>query len=496
MNRLFYTISALAIGVSAPAHSETLAADLWAEWQAQAAITGQTVNATIVETDTGLTLTNFTTVFADEGITTRGAIDEIQLTENPDGTVSVTFSELYSITVTFAMDDGDPPGNIELQLRHEGLDVRVSGDPGDRTYTYTADSLTLTEGAIWGGDGPPPTIDLDLVMTGLSSTYTITGTEAETMRFVSSASLGSLQMVLELAPPPPEEGQFKAGLLIGPMQSTSSGSVLSLAALNQFAGEIPPGLELEGTVSYGPAGLEMMFEESDDWFQATYTNQGGNAAFGFSDTEVSYDIAASGMDMTMAGAEIPVPVSLGVGSSEISLAIPLAASDELQDVSLRAAYQDVTMGDSLWALVDPGQAIPRDPASMILDVTGQVRLFLDLLTIDPEELTGPPGEVRALSVSELEVSVGGAALTGSADVTFAPGQIMPVPVGSADLQLSGGNALLDALMAGGMVPAQEGAMVRGMANIFARPGAAPDTLETTIEFSEDGSVTANGIPLQ
>jgi hypothetical protein len=87
-------------------------------------------------------------------------------------------------------------------------------------------------------------------------------------------------------------------------------------------------------------------------------------------------------------------------------------------------------------------------------------------------------------------------LSGTAELSFAPGQIVPMPVGSADLRLSGGNALLDALMAGGLVPSDQGAFVRGMANVFARPGATPDTLESTVEFGADGSITANGIPLQ
>jgi hypothetical protein len=194
--------------------------------------------------------------------------------------------------------------------------------------------------------------------------------------------------------------------------------------------------------------------------------------------------------------DLPVPVNLSMASSEASFAVPLAAGDAPQDVTARIAYRDVTIGDGLWAMIDPTNAIPRDPASLILDATGQVQLFMDLVAMDPETLTGPPGELLGLAVNELRADLGGATLSGTADVSFAPGQLIPMPVGAADLRLSGGNALLDALMAGGLVPAEQGAFVRGMANVFARPGAAPDTLETSVEFGEDGSITANGIPLQ
>lgn len=496
MTRLSISLSSLALLATTPAFAETLAADLWAEWQAQAELTGQVVNATVTETDGGLTLSNFTTTAEEDGFSTRGAIDEIQLTENPDGTVSITFSELYSTTFTFEIDPGDPPANIELQLRHEGLDVQVSGDPGNRTYTYAADRLTLSDGAIWGGGGEPPTIDLDLVLSDLSSTYSVTGDTPDTMRFDSTGTIGSLQMALEVLPPPGETGRLKLGMMMGPAEGTSAGTFLSLAALNQADGALPEGLDLTGTTTYESFALEFEFIDPSEQFAIVYTNDGGRLGFGMSQSEISYDIAGQGMEMQISAMNLPVPVNLSMASSEAAFAVPLSAGEAPQDVTARIAYEDIAIGDGLWSMIDPTNAIPRDPASLILDATGQVQLFIDLVAMDPETLTGPPGELRGLSVNELRLGVGGAELSGTADVSFAPGQLIPMPVGAAELQLSGGNALLDALMAGGLVPAEQGAFVRGMANVFARPGATPDTLETSVRFGEDGSITANGIPLQ
>jgi hypothetical protein len=496
MTRFPLSLSTVALVAATPTFAETLAADIWAEWQAQAELTGQIVSATVTETDSGLRLSNFTTLAEEDGFSTRGAIDEIQLIENPDGTVSVTFSELYSTTFTFDVGAGDPPANIEILLRHEGLDVQVSGDPGNRTYVYEADRLTLTDGAIWGGGGEPPTIDLDLVLSDLASTYSVTGDTPDTMRFDSTGTMGRLQMTLEVLPPPGETGRLKMGMVMGAAEGTSAGTFLSLAALNQADGALPDGLDLTGTTSYDSFALEFDFVDVGDQFAVTYTNEGGRLAFGMSEAEISYDIAGQGMQMQIAAMDLPVPVNLSMASSEASFAVPLAAGDAPQDVTARIAYRDVTIGDGLWAMIDPTNAIPRDPASLILDATGQVQLFMDLVAMDPETLTGPPGELLGLAVNEMRADLGGATLSGTADVSFAPGQLIPMPVGAADLRLSGGNALLDALMAGGLVPAEQGAFVRGMANVFARPGAAPDTLETSVEFGEDGSITANGIPLQ
>lgn len=495
MKRLCYAISSIALAAASPALADTSAAELWAEWQAQSALTGQTLSAEATPTANGLTLTNFTTEFADTDFSAVGSIDEVTLIENADGTVSVTYSDLYTVTFTFVVDPGDPPGNFEVLMRHENLQMNVSGDAGARAYAYSADTITVTDGEIWGGGSEPPSIDLDLVMTDIDTTYTVTGTDPEETRFASDGSLGSLSMVLEISDPR-NPGVFKAGMIIGAMNAVSEGSIQSLGSLEQYGGALPEGFDISGTTNYGPLGFEFLFEDDYESFGITYTNDGGAIGAAVSSEALNYDISASGANATILSRDLPVPVQLSTGSSEISLTMPLSASDTPQDMRLRVGVQDLLAGEGLMAMIDPTGGFPRDPASLLLDATGQLQLFVDLMTLDPDELNAPPGELRALMINELRISAGGAELTGTADVTFAPGQLIPMPVGSANIELSGGNALMDALVAGGMVPAAQSGMIMGMANVFARPGAAPDTLETTVEFGADGSITANGVPLQ
>jgi hypothetical protein len=81
--------------------------------------------------------------------------------------------------------------------------------------------------------------------------------------------------------------------------------------------------------------------------------------------------------------------------------------------------------------------VPRNPLTVVLDATAQVQLMVDLMSAEAMAMDRPPGELRALSVSELEVTFGGTSLTGTADMTFAPGQIVPQPVGARTCRLSG-----------------------------------------------------------
>jgi hypothetical protein len=180
----------------------------------------------------------------------------------------------------------------------------------------------------------------------------------------------------------------------------------------------------------------------------------------------------------------------------LSLTVPLAAAPEPSDAAVRLAYRDLAVSEEVWSLIDPSGAVPRNPLTVVLDATAQVQLMVDLMSAEAMEMDRPPGELRALSVSELEVTFGGTSLTGTADMTFAPGQIVPQPVGRADLSLVGGNALLDQLQGAGVINAEQAGMARGVAGMFTRPGAMPDTIETTIEFQQGGGITANGVPLQ
>ena len=145
-------------------------------------------------------------------------------------------------------------------------------------------------------------------------------------------------------------------------------------------------------------------------------------------------------------------------------------------------------------MIDPGEQLPRDPATLIIDLGGQATLTEDIF--DPAyadgPFEGPPGELNGLKVNELKLSLAGAELTGDGDFTFKTEFGIPMPIGIANLMLTGGNGLLDTLVAMGLVPQEQATGARLMTGLFARPGDGPDSLVSTIEMKEDGAILANG----
>jgi hypothetical protein len=497
MSRLLPTVSSLAIIAWSPAQAQVSAAELWAEWQATSAAIGQEMTAQVTQTADGLTLENFTTRTEVDGSTTLGQLERVTMTEMPDGTVSVEISDPYVATLNFPEEPGGPMITIEILMSHEGLGISVAGTPEARSYTYLADAIIISEGAIGNDRGdPPPTIDMEIVARDLAATYLVSGADASNQRFESTGTTGSVAARFDVQPPPGEDGRLKASFALGEMTSDASGTIVALATMQQSASGLPEGFEITGTTSYDWSRFEMSFEDPSDAFNVFYANDGGNFGIALSNAELRYDISAEGMVTRVAGSEIPVPVEASAASSALSLTVPLAASATPSDAAVRLSYRDLAVSEEVWRMMDPTGGVPRNPLTVILDATAQIQLMVDLLGVDAMEMDTPPGELRALTVSELEISFGDTALTGSANMTFAPGQVVPQPVGQANLSLVGGNALLDQLQGAGVIGPEEAGMARGVAGMFSRPGAMPDTLETTIEFGQDGTITANGVPLQ
>ncbi|HKK96878.1 MAG TPA: DUF2125 domain-containing protein, partial [Marivita sp.] len=62
--------------------------------------------------------------------------------------------------------------------------------------------------------------------------------------------------------------------------------------------------------------------------------------------------------------------------------------------------------------------------------------------------------------------------------------------------VSGANALIDKLISMGVLTSEDAMGARMMMGMFAVPGDAPDSLNSTITINEQGHVLANGMRIQ
>lgn len=494
---LFVTLPALILaqGWAQPVLALT-AAELWAEWQAQSAAMGQVV--TVQEQITGdgsLTLNGYATRFSDGEFTTIARLDQVNLRETGDGRVAITTSDSYQLTFSFSADGTAPPVDLNFALIAPDLQVMASGTPAARVYDYTAPRLTLEDRPITGGRPPLPEIATTVTLTDLTARYEIDGTDPTDLRYASSAAISGMAGAIAITPPRRDEGHFKISFALGPSTNVSAGQLGQIAPLAGKPGTIPADFSGSGALAYDSARLEMTFSHPRDGFTFLASNQGGRLSTDVSRDAIDFALSAAQSSTYLAARDLPVPVSFSVGGAELALRLPLSAADQPQRFAVSLAYRDIALSPEIWALGDPAQAIPRDPLTTIIDLSGTARIMRDLVDLDPEELGAIPAELVDLAINELRISAAGAEVTASGRADFPPGP-MPMPIGAVEVQMRGFNALLDRLQAVGLVPIEQLAMARGLLGAFTRPGSAPDTLETRLEFTQGGGISANGVPLR
>lgn len=485
-------LASLCAGAS-PALADISAEELWAAWQENAEITGQEISAEVNTSGSGLTLTNVTVTQDLDDAQTVTSVDEITMTEAGGG-VSIALSNPVRVA-SEVTDDGDQLAYFEVFLTAEALDINVTGDPDNITYTYAADAIRMSEGEVVVEDDEPE-IGLDMVMEGVAAVYTVIDDGTE-MTFSSTGNLAGMSLTLDAKPPAGESGAVNMRMALGAMDLEGSGSLSAIRAFQGTAVDgLPENFSLSSSGNYESLEFFAQGEGEGEQFQMSTTNEGGAVAFSLDENALIYDLSGRGSNVSLQSSDLPVPIDVNAESTRLAVQLPVTPSEDTGDMALTLDYNGLTMSDAIWGLFDPTGAFPRDPAVLRLVATGTARLFTPLIGADPATMIGPPGELRSVDLEDLEISAAGASLTGTGAVTFAPGQLIPQPVGSIDLALAGLNGLLDRLTQAGFLPPEQAGMARGVAGMFARPGATADTLETTIEFLPGGGITANGIPLQ
>ena len=261
------------------------------------------------------------------------------------------------------------------------------------------------------------------------------------------------------------------------------------------------GFAVDGGFSYTGGNSALEGTGDGQSFAAQTSSQGGSFEFGMNASTLTYGVTGKATSISASGSDLPFPVELNLAETALRFVFPIAKSDDPQDFSFLLKLGDFTMSDMIWSIFDPAGNLPRDPATIGLDLAGKLKMLVDIM--DPAEAEAianspvPPGEIHAVTINSLLLQAVGAKLTGQGAFTFdnsdmqtIPG--MPRPEGAIDLALNGANALIDNLIKMGIISDQEAMPARMMMGTFAVPGDGPDSLKSRIEINAQGHILANG----
>ncbi len=494
--------TAAAICFSIPgsaALADVTSQQVWNDWKGYMEGFGYTLQADETVSGDSLTIDNLSaeiTLPEDQG-TASMSLGQVVMTDMGDGTVSITLPAKFPIHYVVDPAEGESV-DAKIDYSSSGSSIIVSGNPEDITYSYemAEAGFVLAELIV---EGEP--VDLNkmaMTMTGVSGS--------------SSAKKGNLRnMVQRFTSGPiafdidvdnPEDGSnVKMSGGYDSLDFEGTGAIpLEMDATN-LAAMMRAGFAFDGSFRFGAGGADFTFADQEEMVEGTSKTGGGHLDVSMDEKALRYAGAATDYDIQLSGGELPFPVEMAMQQTKFDLLLPVAKGDEEQDFAFALTMGDFTMSDLIWSLFDPGAKLPRDPATVVVDTAGKVKLLVDLMDPEAMEAAGAegaePAELHALDLKSLIISIAGAELTGNGGFTFDNSDKMtfdgmPAPTGEIDLKLVGGNGLLDKLVEMGLLPEDQAMGARMMMGLFAVPGAGEDELTSKIEVSGDGQIKANG----
>jgi len=172
------------------------------------------------------------------------------------------------------------------------------------------------------------------------------------------------------------------------------------------------------------------------------------------------------------------------------------ATEAAGDYSFLLKLTDFSLNEEAWAMFDPQAALPRDAAQIAIDISGKTKIDLPgLITAEESGVQPPVPAPESLNITELGLKVAGAALAGTGAFTFDNSMGIPMPLGEANVSVTGANALIDGLIKTGLLSEDDAMGARMMMGMFFVPGANADELTSKIEAKEGMQILVNGQPL-
>lgn len=503
--RSFLATTALGLTLFATTASADLTAeDVWGDWRGYLEGMGYTVTAAEAAAFGTLKVSGIS-VASDGGpsvdaVTVR--ISDLEFVENNDGSVAVMMPSEMPITIDVKNPAPQPLEQIGAVFTQTGQVMTVRGNASALAYDYSADTFGLALTSLTKDGAPMDNVSVRFSMNGTALASKTDVTVSDTRSYAQTMQISSVTYDLFMKEPDNvEQVSINSALSNFSFSGTSNLPAGDVSQTQDVAALLAQGFAFDG--AFDANGTETQIEITSEEGTTKIKTGSARSTVGVAmDTQgVRYDVNADQVQMGGQLAGLPFPLFVEMAKYGFELRAPLTKSDDPQDFKLAFNMTDFTMSDIIWALFDASGKLPRDPATLALDVSGKAKVLVDGLSPQGAQelaLSGTaPAEVEALKIDRLLVDALGAKVEATGDITFDNADTttmagFPKPVGDININIAGANGLMDKLTAMGMLPAEQAMGARMMMGLFAVPGAAPDTLTSKIEFNDAGQILANG----
>lgn len=481
----------LSLLLAQPSLADVTPEDVWQNWQGIYAEMGGKLTTTSVDRigDTLVISGLKNTVDAGLG-KNEVALDELRLRDLGDGTVEVTMSDELRFSSETPGFEGAKTIGTKGRAKMPDLLGTVSGTPEDMAYALEMPQLDLLVEPREDGKAIGK---LELLLSGCIARYHLAGpADAKQLDGEFKASSAALNLDGEDA-----NTGLRASVNAADVSAHMTGNFAGFEEAD-LADALAKGLAVD--MGFGVGALNYDFDVSgSDTARLTGDSQGGDMRIAIDAAKILMAGSGKAVKASFSSADLPIPeVGFSYDEGAFNLTMPLAKADGPQDFTVLTKIVNLQTVEELWALFDPMGLLPHDPATLVFDASGQVRLKSDLMA--SAKGAAPDGELHALSINEITARFGGADLTGQGALTFDNDDLttysgVPAPTGKLDFKLLGGNAFLDKLVNMGLIGPDEAMGARLMLAMFSKVGPGPDELTSALEF-KDKHFFANGQQLQ
>jgi hypothetical protein len=497
-----FLIAAMTVFPATASFADVTPEEVWDNWQLFGTSMGQSIEARLEQN--GDTLIAHDVVMGMSAISgdfmsLEGTIPKIIFAGKRGGTVEITIPEPITYTTSIKADTTRAIAPLDLRSTATFDSTLIaSGSAANMTYEILSGTMTyVTEKQVKDGIALVP----EQIVTALGIQGTMTQSkdgdmittdmdiEAEAVSVLSDGTTDDMT----------NQSSFKAAPV-----SVSGNFTNSMTALDDQMGYLK---SLNGTGIYniGNTVFETTTGTAAQMMHIVGETQEASIAATLSDGSLNYTGSSSKTEIVADGSAIPFPqVDFGIGRAEFGVTLPYLASAEAKPAGIKLSLENLRLPDIAWMMLDPQGQMPHDPATLRLDLSGNMVSDIDLLNpqvmLDMAEDTKMPVQPIDLTLNELFLSVAGATLSGSGEALFAQRPVagmtaLPFETANATLTLTGGNALIDTLAQTGLIQPQMSMTAKLMLGMFARQDEGADSYISDIEITQDGALTVNGQPL-
>ena len=475
------------------AHADLTAAQVWEDWKSQLEVYGsQNLSIGAEETSSGtVTVRDIVISFEDTEANVKASIGDIFFNEQSDGSVRITMEDSFPVIVT-----GSDGVVLTINMTQRNLEMNVSGTADLMEYDVSADSYEIAFQDVVDAD-VTITGDAKLTATGLDASYTVAIGD---MREISAtSSIDTIDLLVDFQIPGGDGEYVTAAAKINDMRSQSE-TIMPLEADMTNPDDIfVNGFGLAG--GYIIDSADYVFDINAEGDQASGSISTGSVTLTgeMNNETVGYDSETVDIAVNFLTSDFPLPIEMSMAEYGTGFQMPVGVTDAPADFGFKLNMIDLVLGDAIWGLFDPNEVLPRDPATLQMAFSGKAQALYDFFDPAQEDrmMSGEnPLELYNVSLDRLKIMAAGALFTGTGAFTFdnddkqsfAP---MPRPEGEASFEITGLNALLDNLVAMGLVPEQDIMGPRMMMGMFAR-STGDDQMAIDVEVTSNGQVNVNG----